>query len=59
MKPDTMNDYLPKPRCSTRIREDYERACEMEGVNVNSHLRKLAVDFTKATFRKHAKGDKK
>lgn len=53
MKPSTMNDYLPKPRCTTPIREDYEKACQLEGVNLNSQMRALAVDFTKAVFRRH------
>ena len=53
MKQTTMNDYLPKPRCTTPIREDYERACELEGVNLNSNIRKMVMDFTKAVFRRH------
>lgn len=48
------NDSLPRPRCTPKEREDYEKACKLEGVNVNVNMRTLALEWVIRIFKKHS-----
>lgn len=47
------SDSLPRPRCSPSERADYDAACKLEGVNVNSNMRTLALNWITSVFKKH------
>lgn len=47
------SDNLPRPRCSPQEREAYNRACQMEGVNVNQNMRTIALEWIAKIFKKH------
>lgn len=46
------NDSLPRPRCTTKERADYEEACKLEGVNVNSNAREVIMRWVAGVFKK-------
>jgi len=48
------SDSLPRPRCSPSERQDYEKACKLECVNVNSNMREIAIEWVRRVFKKHS-----
>ena len=53
------SDSLPRPRCSPDERADYDAACKLEGVNVNSNMRTLAMNWIASVFKKHGTKSKR
>lgn len=46
-------DSLPRPRCSPQERADYNKACELEQVNVNQNARSVLMAWVSRIFKKH------
>ena len=47
------SDSLPRPRCSPNERAEYDEACRLEKVNVNSNARDVLMRWVKSIFKKH------
>lgn len=46
-------DNLPRARCTPEERSDYDQACKLENVNINSNARDVIMDWVKRIFKKH------
>lgn len=47
------SDSLPRPRCTPAERAEYDKACELEKVNVNSNARDIILQWARRILNKH------